>query len=428
MIKFKNISLAPREQIAFRLHIIYSLIEGIILGVFALNEFVFIKSLDRSSFELGILFQFSMIVFLFLFFINEFIKRVKNKKKMVLYAGIITRLPLMALFFFPSEPNAYLGNSYYHIYFLMIFLIYYLGNPIIYPHINYFLKNSYRHENFGLLYGYSTSANKLVMLVVTFFYGMWLDVDAYAFRYMFPAMAILGIISTFFLSLIPYKEPKAEIEIYKGIWAGIKKSANNMKLILKTNRPFLLFQIAFMFYGYAFMASSPAVIVFYKDVLDINYSSVAFYRNAYNILAIIMLPLTGRYLDRVGPGRFGIITFLSLALYFLFVGICQYFPANFEAFGITFYWMLLVAVIFHGAFAATMALLWNIGSAYFCKKEEAGEYQNVHLVLTGARALFAPLLGVYILEAFNFTLNFSVSIISLVAGMIFLNIVFKSKK
>ena len=69
---------SEQEKRTFRLHLIYSIIEGIILGVLALNEFVFIKSLKGSNYELGFLFQFSMVVFIFLVFINEFIKRTQN--------------------------------------------------------------------------------------------------------------------------------------------------------------------------------------------------------------------------------------------------------------------------------------------------------------------------------------------------------------
>lgn len=416
-----------REKTAFSLHLTYSVIEGFILGIFALNEFVFIKSMNRSSFELGLLFQFSLLVFLFLLFINEFVRRVANKRKMVFLAGLVARIPLLLFVFFPGDAAGY-ENGYYHVAFLAIFLVYYLGNPLIFPQINYFLKNSYRHENFGYLYSYSTSVNKIVMLVITFLYGIYLDTDPFAFRYVLPLTAVAGIISSWFLSRIPFKEKRNNEVAVKGFLEGIRISAANMWRILKENRPFLLFQIAFMFYGYSFMASTPVVTLFYKDVLDLNYMSVAFYRNAYNIAAIILLPFAGRFLDRVGAGRFGIVTFLSLALYFVFVALTQYFPAHSEGWGITFYWSMVIATLFHGAFAATMALLWNIGSAYFCKNEEAGEYHNVHLFLTGFRALYSPMIGIVVFELLGYTANFAVSVISLLIGILVLYWSFSRKK
>lgn len=93
-----KLELSKSEQKAFQLHIIYSIIEGIILGVLALNEFVFVRSLLGSDYQLGFLFQFSMIVFIFLLFFNEFLNRAKSRKKLLRYAGILTRAPLVVHF------------------------------------------------------------------------------------------------------------------------------------------------------------------------------------------------------------------------------------------------------------------------------------------------------------------------------------------
>ena len=57
MFRFKELILSSEEKLTFKLHLIYSIIEGIILGVLALNEFVFVKSLKGSDFQLSILIQ-----------------------------------------------------------------------------------------------------------------------------------------------------------------------------------------------------------------------------------------------------------------------------------------------------------------------------------------------------------------------------------
>jgi len=75
-------------------------------------------------------------------------------------------------------------------------------------------------------------------------------------------------------------------------------------------------------------------------------------------------------------------------------------------------------VLFHSVFAATMSLLWSIGSAYFCKNEDAGNYQSVHLSLTGVRALFAPLIGVFFYETIGFFYTFLIAMISLLLGIL----------
>ena len=95
MIRLHKLDLNPLEKQSFRLHTIYTLLEGVILGVLALNEFVFLKSLKGSNLQLGVLFQFSTVVFVFLLFINEFIRRTKNRKRLVFMVGLLTPFTLV---------------------------------------------------------------------------------------------------------------------------------------------------------------------------------------------------------------------------------------------------------------------------------------------------------------------------------------------
>ena len=397
------------ERRTFRLHLAYSVIEGFIIGVLALNEFVFIKSLLGSNYQVAILFQFSMLVFLLLLFVNEFLRRIKNRRRFLQYTGILTRLPLMLLMFFPRSHEALAGNTVYHLVFLAIFLIYYLAAPVINPTINLLLRANYQHQNFGRFYSIATSANKIVLLFTTFFYGLLLDYDNFAFVYVFPAVSILGMVSIFLLAKIHYTLPEV-ISIPESILQSVKKSVFNMYQLVKSNKSYLHFEISFMFYGVAFMLTAPVMSIFFYDALDLNYSSMAFYKNIYNILAIIILPFFGRMLGKIDPRKFAVLTFSSLGLYLFFLMITQYFPQHIEMQGIKLYFVLIFYVIFHGVFAGTMVLLWNIGSAYFGKVDEADIYQSTHLFLTGVRALFAPVFGIYLLDIWGFTTAFLTAI------------------
>jgi len=409
-------SLNPREGIAFRIHLSYSLIEGVILGVLALNEFVFIKSMSGSPMQLAFLFQFSMLVFLLSAFVNRWFTSRQKVKNLIRSAAIITRLPLLVFLFFPQEIRA--DNQFYNFLFLGAFLMYYLANPLIYPNINFYLKNSYQHQNFGFLYSISTTISKVMMMIVTFIYGLLLDNDPMIFRYVLPVVGLLAIVSAFLLTLIPYKEVGERYDEQRYEGKNVFRSAlDDIAGTLKGNRPFLLFQVAFMFYGLSFMIGAPSTNIFYKEILDLNYSSVAFYRNVYNIIAIAVLPLMGSLLGKAGPMRFGIITFLSLLFYFLFVILTGLFPTYVYILNIKIFHVMIIALIFHGLFASTMSLLWNIGSAYFGKNADAARYQNVHLFLTGVRALPAPILGIWIYETWGYVACFSTTIVLLIAGV-----------
>jgi MFS family permease len=391
--------------------------EGFVLGVMALNEFVFIKSLNGTNYQLGFLFQFSMLVFLFLIVINAFLKRIRNRKKLLRMAALLSRLPLLILLFFPDNMVDMQNHAYYHFIFLFLFLVYFSGNIFINPNINYLLKVNYSHANFGKLYSYSTSINKIVMLIVTFAYGYILDFNNFAFIYIIPVAAIFATISVFVLSMIHFPEEKL-LTSKRTVLQSVKASVNEMRLILKNNVPYRHFEMGFMFYGFSFMISVTVITIYFYEALNLNYASVAFYRNAYNILAIILLPFFGKLLSNIDPRKFAVITYASIALYIFFLMMTTYFPSNFKFLDITIYHTLLLYIFFHGIFAATMVLLWNIGSAYFCKPNEAGTYQSLHLSLTGARAVFAPLVGVLFYEMFGFTATFLIAIVSLLAAIV----------
>lgn len=411
-----SLNINPIEKRTFNYHLAYSILEGIVYGVFALNEFIFLKSLHGSNYMLGFLFQFSMVVLIPTVFINEILRRTINKKTLLIYVAIFTRAPLVLLLFFPNTPAEYMSGNFYHLLFLGIFLNYYLASTMIYPSINLFLKSSYQHNNFGKLYGYASSANKITTMLATFIFGLLLDFDNYAFTYIYPFIAIIGIASVFLFTRIHYKQPDA-LNVSVSIMNGITKSAKNFINILRKNKPYSDFEVGFMLYGFAFMITVSVITIFLDRELHLNYSGLAFYKNGNVTLTIILLPIFGKLLGNIDPRRFAIYTFGSLVLYIFFVALTKYFPLKFEFLGIQIYYFLVLAYIFFALFAASMGLLWSIGSAYFCKDEDAGEYQSIHLSLTGVRASFAPLLGILFYESFGFTITFLIGIISLLIGM-----------
>lgn len=407
--------LNPLERRTFQLHTAYTAIEGVVLGILALNEFVFLKSMQGSNYQMSLLFQFSMAVFVLLFFMHEWLKRISNRSHLLRYTALITRLPLIGILFFPVAESAYTDSQLYHYLFLGIFLIYYLGALVIIPTINFLLKSNYEHQHFGKLYSYATSINKVVMLVITFVYGLLLDTHYFAFTYSLPFAGVLSIISLFLLSRIEYVQ--APLLIRRTVWRAAGDSMRDMIHILKSNKPYFHFEVGFMFYGFSFMVSVTVIAIFFYEGLDLNYSSVAFYKNAYNILAILLLPYFGGLMGTIDPRKFSVLTYGSIVLYIGFLLLTVLFPFYTEIAGIKLYYTLIFYIIAHGVFAATMVLLWNIGSAYFCTPDQAGAYQSVHLFLTGIRALFAPTLGVFFYEQYGIITTFSIAIVSLLIAI-----------
>jgi len=408
--------LTKEEARTFRLHLFYSGIDGIAYGALILNEFIFIKSLKGSNVQLAFLFQFSMVVFLFAMVANEVMRRYTNRKLFLRITGVLTRLPLVGFAFFPNVTGDNGLNPVYHLIFLGVFLLFYTSKIAIVPSVNQYLRGNYRQNLFGKLFGYSSTLNKICVMVSTLLVGLLLDYNPNSYKVFYPIVGVLGVISVFQLTKISFVQ-KSE-KVTTPVRHAVKNSFRRIIEILRRNRPFRHLELGFIFYGFAWMSTHAVVTIFYKEVLNLSYSSVAFYANAFNLVAIMLLPFFGRLIGSKDPRRFGILTFGALMLFIVFTALTEYYPAHFHLWGLKIYYMLLIAVFFNGVFMGSMPILWGIGSSYFCKSHEAADYQSVHLFLTGLRALFAPIIGIKLYEWYGFSFTYGVGVVLLLLAIV----------
>ncbi len=404
-----------QEAHTFRLHLFYSSIDGIASGALILNEFIFIKSLQGSNVQLAFLFQFSMVVFLFAMVANEVMRRFANRKRFLRITGIITRLPLVGFAFFPNITGDNGLPEIYHLIFLTVFLLFHTSKIAVVPSINQYLKGNYRHQLFGKLFSYSTTINKVAVLLSTFLVGELLHLNPNSYKIFYPVVGVLGVVSVFQLTKIDFKQKKEVI--IKPVWHALGDSFKRILEIVKRNIPFRHLEIGFLLYGFAWMSTHAVVTIFYKEALDVNYPTVALYNIIFNLIAILLLPLFGKLIGSRDPRRFAILTFGSLMLFIFFTGLTEYFPYYFEVGYYKIYYLFLVALFFNGVFTGSMPILWGIGSSYFCEPHEAADYQSVHLFLTGFRALFAPIIGIQLYEWYGFSFTYGVGIILLVLAI-----------
>ncbi|WP_297100691.1 MFS transporter [uncultured Draconibacterium sp.] len=411
---FKGLN--PQERLTLKLHLFYSGIEGIAAGALLLTEFIFIKSLKGSNVQLAFLFQFNMVVFLFAMVANEILRRYTNRKVLLRSIAIISKLPLVGLAFFPDVSHQKGLPPIYHTFFLAIFLLYFMSRIVAIPSVNQYLKGNYRHENFGRLFSYSVTLQKVAMLLSTFAAGVLLDWNPNSYKVFYPIVGILAIVSIFQLTKIKFVQKEEVIDT--PLWKSLHQSFIRIFQILKNNRAFRHLEIGFMLYGFAWMSTHAVITIFYERALHLNYSSVAFYNNAFNIVAIAFLPSFGKIIGKRDPRRFSLITFGSLMLFILFTALTEYYNGYTEIFGIKIYYMLMVAVFFNGLFMGSMPILWGIGSSYFCQPDEAADYQSVHLFLTGLRALMAPVIGIKLYEWAGFSYTYATGIVFLAFAII----------
>lgn len=407
-----------REKTTFNLHIIYSILDGISLGIIALNEFVFLKNTGATTFHVGVLFQFVVLIMPFSIFFTHFLAMVKKKKRMLLYIALFTRAPLVLFLFFPENIYLLPHKEFYIWLYLLIFMLYYIASPIILPVINLFTKANYRVRRFGKLFSYSLTITQLTLLIATLLFGWLLDVDTNYYRFVFPVLGVLGFFAIYLITRIPYKEPKV-LPAAQALTASLSLGAIYTRAlnILKHNRAFADFQAGMMAYGLGFMMSLAVITVYLGEYFSLPYTEIAFYKNIPILISIISFPLFGRKMDLIDPRRFAIISFFFAMLFYLCLMAASHWPTEMQIQGHRIIWLLVAGYIFHGLFNASMGLIWGIGSSYFAPPEEAARYHAVHLSLTGLRGIVGPLLGVWIYQLSGFYGAFGASVIMQVFAM-----------
>ncbi|MCB9832802.1 MAG: hypothetical protein H6807_10030 [Planctomycetes bacterium] len=155
--------------------------------------------------------------------------------------------------------------------------------------------------------------------------------------------------------------------------------------LFRAERPFLAFQIGFMIYGFAFMASIPREIDAVGTILEASPVLIVLGVNGMTPLAkILCVSFFGRLLDRRGPTGTAAISFALLALQPLVIW------AAIGA-GSLPLWFLGRAAF--GAAMAGVDVCWSMGPIAYGGRERAAAFSAAHIFAVGIRALVFPMLG-----------------------------------
>jgi MFS family permease len=391
-----------RELITFRLHALYSAIDGICQGVLALNEFVFLKSLHPNTFQVSLLFQIMSLLLPFSIFIFGVLKRIKNVQTMLIVTAALTRLPLLLFLFFPTTAFDSPYQSWYIAGYLSILTLYFLANPVVLPILNLFTKNTYAPQRFGRLFSYSMSITQGFWLVATFIFGILQDRNPDNYRIVYPIIGLLGFIAIYLLTTIPYKRTLNDSVSEENIFDQIKNIFKQSIGILKTNVAYRQFQSSMFLYGMGFLMALPVVTIYLVNEFNLKYTEISFYKNLPIIISIITYPIFGKLMDERDPRKLAIFSFFFALLFYLLLALGGLLPAENEQFGLRMVWMILLAYIAYGFFNSSIGLVWGIGSSYFAPPKDAAQYHALHLSLTGIRGVIAPPLGVLLFNWLGF--------------------------
>jgi MFS family permease len=380
-------------------------LDGFALGVLALNEFVLLKGFKASAFQIGLFWQLSVVVMPFSVLLHHWLDKATHKKRLLRRVAICSRAPLIFFLLFPKHLYTQPQNTLLIWLFLLLFFIYYLGNPLIWPVLNLFTKANYKPERFGKLFGWNLTATQITTVAATFIFGLLLEWDSDTYRYVFPVIGILSLTGIWMMIRIPITE---ELENPKKTnTVRLKHTLANSFHIFKANPAFARFQLAMMAYGMGFLMSLAVVTLYLGDYFKLSYNDASLYKNIPIFMGIVLLPALSGHMDRRDPRRLAIFSYLGHGLFFLGLILAHTFAAGSELLGYRIVYMLLLAYLCQGVYVTLMALVWGIGSSYFAPAHEAARYHSLHITLTGIRGLIAPPIGVLLYKIGGFSFTFA---------------------
>jgi hypothetical protein len=201
-----------------------------------------------------------------------------------------------------------------------------------------------------------------------------------------PIVALLSFAGVFLFARI---KEGARLKNAKGAAGKAAPGLREWAEVMKKNRSFLVFEIAYFLFGFGNLMTMPLlVILITKKEYGIEASyfeamlvQVVIWQVGIFVAAPFMARLVGSYNPILLRGLFTL--FFAVDLVLVYAG---YLHASLTP--------LYIGKAIRGISMAGGMLIWELGPMYFARnKEEVPTYVGIHTVLTGVRALVSPWVG-----------------------------------
>jgi MFS family permease len=285
------------------------------------------------------------------------------------------------------------------------FVVAAFGNAGMSPLNADLLRTCYPHRVRGRVFGYILTAQMGAAMLTGFAVGRWSDRHHDAFRAFLPAIAAVQTVGLLLLAHIarrPIFVGRTRPERPGRSWLA---PLREMRAVLRADRDFAAYEIAFMSYGIGWMVCTALIPVLATDKLHLNYGQYTLATIVlFQLVVILLFAPAGHLVDRVGPMRLAAVSFLWLTLY----------PVG----------LLLVKgfaglAVFSAIYAVGMVgvnLTWTLGPvALASDPSRASHYLAIHTTMVGIRGIVAQGLG---MALYVWTGSFAVPLLLAAAGFL----------
>ncbi len=362
------------SRYTYRLHLRAVALDGAMLGIFSLIDVILRKALGASKIEIALYVMLGPVAALAS---SAFANLMAGRPRRPLFLGaaIVGRLALGAGALVASPAGV-----------LALVALHALASAAVIPLLNTIYQANYPAKVRGRVVGLAMAVQTAAEIGAALTAGALLEWDARAYRVLLPVAGVLG-----FFAMLTYGRIRLRGERRRFRRAGLAAAAPTFGLVRSFREAFALlraepgfrrFETAFVTYGLGFFVMMAVIPIYLVDVLRATYVEAAVAKSlCFGVARILCLPLSGRYVDRVGPVKAGVAIFAFLAL----------FPATLAL--SRSMWPAYAAFAVFGAGMAGVSIIWSLGSIHFAGDRDSSIYQGVHVTLIGVRGTFGPLIG-----------------------------------
>jgi len=373
--------LLPRvARYTWRLHWPAALLVGASYGVISLSAFVFKRSLGAPAKWVPALIAIWQATWILTPIVGGWLERA-HPQRAWRYIGVAAGLPLVLVAFVAVEPIAGgapgegTGNLWL---FVALLGLHYLIGVFYIPHRGGLMRTNYPIAVRGRMYGLREMLAIVGIIVMARTSQHLLDQDPRWLRVIFPVSGLLFAAAMFLKARIRWRHQGKVRE--EGAQAG------GIRAVFRDRR-FMVYEAAFMFYGFGFLMAFPLLVLFTEGELKLTYNEYTWAQSvAMPVAQLVCMYLWGKLADRVGVVRAVAGAFASLVVFLVLVPHVTGLPS------------LMAAYVLFGASMAGVMIGWSLGPLHFAPDGRGHAYTAVHFTFVGLRSVVAPFLGYAVKE------------------------------
>jgi MFS family permease len=361
-----------------------AVLEGVVLGVFLLNEYVAKKSLGAGDALLTALVVGPTAALLFAAWWSGLLAQ-REKSSTFLVFGMLGRLSLLLV------PLASTALSFATVIAIATFLY-----GAVVPAANALIQRNFSTAERGRVLGFGTALQALTAITVSFAVGRLYDWEPEAYRLTYAVAAVCGFFACLGQARLRFRarrgEPRERRLFARGLAsaaaAALRRPFAGAFGLLREDRGFRRYEMGYMAYGLGWMMLQPTIPVFLVERLDVAYADVA---NARGLIYFTMIAACshpfGRLLDRVGPLAVSLLAFVVLSFFPLLLAASH---------GVG---TVSLAFVVFGIGMAAVNLGWTTGPIHFARERDSSGYMGAHVALVGVRAIVGGPFGIWFYRA-----------------------------